>query len=165
MELVWHMHKGEPIPQGFLFQVLKFGVLDLRGSDLRAALGVACGPQPSTTYLALSKVQATAKASPTTGEYLDSAGLVNLDPANTRDQPSLQQVGVRMVQLHCFCSKQKPMPVLLQSVAKQVTFPMSKVFTPSSTALMIISLELLKVSCSSCVQQNSVEGLSRSRSG
>ena len=48
---------------------------------------------PRTKNFACSSDQATARASPSVGEYLVSAGNVNRDPANTNFQPSLQQIG------------------------------------------------------------------------
>ena len=73
----------------------------------------------------LLQSQATPKASPSTIEYRLSAPLVNLEPANTRDQPELQHTGVMSVQLHSFCSNVKLIPAFDQSVAKHVIFPMS----------------------------------------
>ena len=67
-----------------------------------------------------------------------------------------------VVQLHSFWSKVKLIPCLLQSVARQVTFPMSKVLTSCSTASMIHSLDL---SCRSWVHRKSELGFSKLRKG
>ena len=70
-----------------------------------------------------------------------------------------------VVQLHSFWSRVKPIPCLLQSVARQVTFPMSKVLTPCSTASMIHSLDLSNESCRSWVHRKSELGFSKLRKG
>ena len=49
--------------------------------------------QAVVKILECCKAQDTARASPSVGEYLLSAGLVNFDPAKVSFQPVLQQTG------------------------------------------------------------------------
>ena len=59
--------------------------------------------QPKINVLAGSSAHATARASPSVGEYLVSASFVNRDPANTSFQPSLQHMGALSIgQEQCF---------------------------------------------------------------
>ena len=63
--------------------------------------------------------------------------------------------------MHTFWRRVKPKPCFDQSMARQVTFPRSNVFTPFSTALMISSFDFSKAVCKSWVQKKSVLGFSR----
>ena len=85
--------------------------------------------------------QAAPSISPSTWEYLDSAPVVNLLPAKTTIHPSSKQRGVSSpVQLQVFWSSRKPIPVLLQSVCKQVCLFISKFLIPCLTFLIISPL-------------------------
>ena len=95
---------------------------------------------PRTKCLDLYKASVTASNLPSTGLYHDSAGLVNLPPANTNFHPSLQHLGWISRQSHHFWSKKNPMSCLLQSVARQVFLFTSKYLTPLVTAFTISSL-------------------------
>ena len=70
----------------------------------------------------MSRASATARASPSTGAYLDSAGWVKRLPTKVIFQPVLQQNGSVEVQLQCFWNSQKPIPFLDQSVARFVEY-------------------------------------------
>ena len=76
--------------------------------------------QPRMKYLALSRVSTMARASPSTGEYLDSALVTNLLPIKVTFHPDLQHNGCCDVHKQCFCSNQYPMPSRDQSVMRQV---------------------------------------------
>ena len=99
---------------------------------------------PSTKYLVFSKLSATARASPSIGAYLDSAGWVKRLPIRVVFQPVLQHSGVISAHLQCFCCNQYPMPSLDQSVVRHVCLPLSNMVTPCSISLMIVSLESWK---------------------
>merc|ERR1711989_191877 len=75
-------------------------------------------------------------------------------------QPTLQHTGeMGPLQEQVFCSRQKPIPSLLQSVDSTVGRLVSKVFTPCFTASSISPLLFSKLSCSSWDQTNSDFGL------
>merc|ERR1711888_256477 len=97
--------------------------------------------------LALCRASTTARHSPSVGEYLLSEGLINLPPARTSFQPSLQHLGCTSLQSHHFCSKKNPIPAFDQSHARHVGLLISKCWTPSFTASTIFSLALTKLSC------------------
>merc|ERR1711884_985495 len=90
--------------------------------------------QPGGTFLRQQKghgAHTTAKHSPSTGAYRDSASLVNLDPASTTCQPPLQQYGLMSSHEHLFCVRRNPIPVLQKSGIKHVHSPGLKHFMPS----------------------------------
>ena len=77
--------------------------------------------QPSTNILAFSSAQATARNSPSVGEYQLSGGVVKQGPANTSFQPSGQHIGAFVVShSQYFWRRRYPMPSLLQLVCKIV---------------------------------------------
>ena len=110
-------------------------------------------------------VQAAPSISPSTGEYLDSAPVVNLLPANTTICPSSQQRVVSTVQLQVFWSSRKPIPVLLQSVCKQVCLFISKVLIPCSTFLIISPLLSSNAFCNSVVHSNTADSFNNGLNG
>ena len=116
--------------------------------------------QPRTKSLALYKAFATANSLPSTGEYLDSASLVNLPQAKTSFQPSTLHLGWSWSHSHHFWRRKNPIPCLLQSVARQVCLPTSKCLTPSVTALMISPFANSNFSFSSSVHLKSVDHVS-----
>ena len=65
----------------------------------------------------------------------------------------------------CFWNNQKPIPLLDQSVARQVGFDLSKMRTPSSISLMITDLDSSKSWLSSSVHLKGVPGWSNWRNG
>ena len=81
---------------------------------------------PMTKWRALSKASITARASPSIGAYQDLAPDVKRLPTRVIFQPGLQQNGLIDVQEQCFWNSQKPIPSLLQSVARQVGRVLSK---------------------------------------
>ena len=109
---------------------------------------------PSAKFFLSSKVQATAKASPSIGTYRCSAALRNQEPASVIFHPESQQSGVSDSQLQYFCRNQYPMPVFDQSVLKQVFHFSSKIFTPSWISWINFSLELLNALSNSFVYTN-----------
>ena len=121
--------------------------------------------QPRTKWRALSKESATARASPSTGEYLDSAGWVKREPTRVTRQPSRQQKISREGQWQCFWNNQYPIPSLLQSVTRQVGRSLSKMVTPSLMCSQITRLESANERASSSVQRNGVEGFRRVQKG
>ena len=96
---------------------------------------------PNVYILECSKAQARARASPSVGEYLDSADFVNREPANISFHPSLQQTGESIVHLQYFCNSTYPSPSWLQSVWRHVRLDMSNDCTPSETNSTIVSLD------------------------
>ena len=106
---------------------------------------------PRVKCLVFWSAQATARASPSTGWYLDSAPVVNLLPAKTVFQPPAQQVGVMSVHLHLFWDRWNPIPTLLQSVARTVSLSMEKVLMPFLMASTIFALLALNASEASAV--------------
>ena len=113
----------------------------------------------------LCLVSATARASPSTGAYLDSAGWVKRLPTKVIFQPVLQQNGSVEVQLQCFWNSQKPIPFLDQSVARHVGLDLSNMRTPSSISLMMAALDSLKRLLRVSSQLNGMPGFSSSRNG
>merc|ERR1712155_245750 len=89
-----------------------------------------------------------------TGLYLLSAGFVNLPPASTNLHPSWQQLVLISSQLQYFWLRKKPIPFLLQSVARQVHLLTSKCLTPSTTVSIIFSFARLNFFSRSSVQTN-----------
>ena len=88
-----------------------------------------------------------ADASPSIGAYRLSLSLVNLDTANTSFQcPSSHPGRCGGWHLQCFWVRVNPMPVLDQSLARQVGRLVSKDFTQSCTGLTILFLEAAKIS-------------------
>ena len=120
---------------------------------------------PRTKNLALSSASATARASPSMGAYLDSAGWVKRLPTRVILHPSGQQNGMVLVQVQCFCNNQKPIPSLDQSVARQVGLSLSKIVTPFSISSVIMSLDSLKSLSSSSSHTNGLSGFSRCQKG
>ena len=82
--------------------------------------------QPRTKWRDFSSASTTASASPSIGAYLDSALLVNRLPTRVTRHPLVQHKGLMGWQSQCFCVSQKPIPDLLQSVARQVGLPYQK---------------------------------------
>ena len=102
---------------------------------------------PMTNILHLWSPNTAANASPSIGAYRLSLSLVNLEPANTSFQcPSPNPGRCCGWHLQCFWARVNPMPVLDQSVARQVGWLVSKDFTPSCTSLTISSLKAAKIS-------------------
>ena len=92
----------------------------------------------SVNILVDSSAKSIARASPSTGAYLNLLSLLNLLPARTSHQWSGPQYGASfMLQLQCFCSKMNPTPVLLQSTTSIVSHSVSKAFASSFTASTI----------------------------
>ena len=103
--------------------------------------------QPRINILHFSKLQAIAVASPSIGAYRLSAGVQKRLPANTNFQASGQHTGAFLVSHWQYCwSRRNPMPVWLQSGARQVFLFMSKAEIPSRTRERICSLDLANVS-------------------
>ena len=75
---------------------------------------------PRVKNLVLSRAQATASISPSTGWYLVSAAELNLEPTQVTCQPMGQHRGDLPGQSHVFCISTCPMPILLQSVRRAV---------------------------------------------
>ena len=99
---------------------------------------------PRVKWRVFWRAQATARASPSTGAYLDSAPVVNLLPARTTFHPVLQQPGTLPSHWQCFWDRWNPIPVLLQSVPRRVVLPGSKDSMPSLMASRILALLALK---------------------
>ena len=104
--------------------------------------------QPSTKWRADSNPKITANASPSRGTYLDSAGWVNLLPANTIFHPVEQQIEMMTSQVQYFCKSQKQMPFLEQYVARHLTLLGSNIRTPSVFLFSIAALDCSKTCCS-----------------
>ena len=95
--------------------------------------------QPRTNILALFRHHATARASPSVGEYCLSVGVVNLGPANVNCHPLGQQVGALAVLHWQYCFKTTyPVPSLLLLHWIHVCLLVSNICFPCST-LDIIS--------------------------
>merc|ERR1712127_559614 len=112
----------------------------------------------ATTSISLPRVKcrvfwrahATARASPSTGAYLDSAPVVNLLPARTVFQPLEQHPGAFASHLQYCWARWNPMPVLLQSVPREVVLFSSNDLTPFLMASSISFLLALNAAlCSS----------------
>ena len=100
--------------------------------------------------LHFSKPMTDAKASPSIGWYLDSAGAQKRLPTYTVCQPSEQQPGSWSPgQEQCFCVSHHPIPSFAQSVARAVGNLGSKDLTPFSHWRIISSFEASKASCRS----------------
>ena len=121
--------------------------------------------QPSTKKRALSRASATARASPSTGAWRDSAAWVKRLPTNVIFHPVWQQKGTSDGHLQCFWNSQKPMPCFDQSVARQVGLNLSKMRTPSSISRMMTSLDSLNILSRVSSQWNGVPGFSSSQNG
>ena len=85
-----------------------------------------------------------ARASPSIGAYLDSAGCVDLLLTKVIFHPSWQQNGLLLGQLQCFWNSQNPTPVFAQSVATHVGFKGSKIGMPSSISLTMTCFDFSK---------------------
>ena len=78
---------------------------------------------------------------------------------------SRQQKGLLPVQLQCFWNSQNPIPVLDQSVARQVGRDASNILTLSSISLMMTLLDSSNSDCISSFHVNVVPGFKSSRNG
>ena len=76
-----------------------------------------------------------------------------------------QQKGSVEGQWWCFWKNQNSMPVLVQSVARQVGLDLSKIHTPSSISSMITDCDSSNSSLSSLSHLKGVPGLSDWRKG
>ena len=74
--------------------------------------------------------KALARASPSTGAYLDFVPVVNLLPANSVGQLDLHHTGTLASILQCFWVRWKLIPVLLHSVLRAVVIPGVKDLMP-----------------------------------
>ena len=70
-------------------------------------------------------------------------------------------MGITSLQLHFFCSRQNPIPTLLQAVDSTVSFQISKVLIPWLKASTILALLSSKLLWRSCIHRNWIFGLSR----
>ena len=120
--------------------------------------------QRMTNTRHFSNAHTIAAASPSVGAYLHSASVQNLPLANSRHQPLGQQLGAFSI-VHWQCSRRsrKPIPCLLQSGARQVTWSLLNVVTPFWTRTIITSLESLNASSRLWFQANLEFFLTRSR--
>ncbi len=98
--------------------------------------------QPKTKCRDFSKASATANASPSIGAYRDSAGCVNRLQTRVTFQPCLQQKRSCEGHKQCFWKSQYPILCLDQSVARQVSFVLSKVFTPLCISPIMMLLDV-----------------------
>ena len=80
-------------------------------------------------------------------------------------QPPLQQVGVRVGHAQYFCMKQNPIPVVVQSVTRQVGRDSWNGRTPSFISLLMTDLDSSKIALSSLVHLKGFFGLRRWRKG
>ena len=120
---------------------------------------------PRTKCHVRSRVSATARASPSTGAYLDSAMCVKRDPTSVFRHPSRQQNGSREGHWQCFWSSQKPIPSFDQSVAKHVGRLLSNIWTPLCIWSQMWIFDAWNASASWSVHLNGVEGFRRDLKG
>ena len=133
-------------------------------SGLWSVATMSC-EQPSMKYRVWCRAYATANASPSTGAYRLSAGVVNLLPTKHNFHPLLQQDGDSCLQAQYFCLRTKPMPSLDQSVARHVGRDASNNRTPSFIAWTIVFLDSSKVLLISSVHSNCADGFRRALKG
>ena len=86
-------------------------------------------------------------------------------PTSVTFQPVRQYKSSVEGQWQCFWKSQNPMPVLDQSVARQVGLDLSKIHTPSSISSMITDCDSSNSSLSSLSHLKGVPGLSDWRKG